>query len=76
MANGKRLIALDVLRGLTIAGMIVVNNPGSWSYVYAPLDIRTEGRVAVVCGVERLHTDRPGIPFLRLCDGSGYESLL
>lgn len=37
MANGKRLIALDVLRGLTIAGMIVVNNPGSWSYVYAPL---------------------------------------
>ncbi len=37
MASSKRLIALDVLRGLTIAGMIVVNNPGSWSYVYAPL---------------------------------------
>lgn len=33
----KRLIALDVLRGLTIALMIMVNNPGSWSYVYAPL---------------------------------------
>lgn len=33
----KRLIALDVLRGLTIALMIMVNNPGSWSYVYVPL---------------------------------------
>ena len=25
----KRLLALDVLRGITIAGMIMVNNPGS-----------------------------------------------
>ena len=33
----KRLIALDVLRGLTIALMIMVNNPGSWSYVYPTL---------------------------------------
>lgn len=33
----KRLLALDVLRGITIAGMILVNNPGSWSYVYTPL---------------------------------------
>lgn len=33
----KRLLALDVLRGITIAGMILVNNPGSWSYMYAPL---------------------------------------
>jgi len=33
----KRLMALDVLRGLTIALMIMVNNPGSWSYVYPPL---------------------------------------
>ena len=32
-----RLLSLDVLRGITIAGMILVNNPGSWSYVYAPL---------------------------------------
>ena len=36
MAN-KRLVALDVLRGLTIALMILVNNPGSWEYVYPPL---------------------------------------
>jgi predicted acyltransferase len=32
-----RLLSLDVMRGLTIAGMIMVNNPGSWQYVYAPL---------------------------------------
>lgn len=33
----KRLISLDVLRGVTIAAMILVNDPGSWQYVYAPL---------------------------------------
>ena len=26
----KRLLSLDVLRGITIAGMILVNNPGTW----------------------------------------------
>ncbi len=36
-AKPKRLMALDVLRGLTIVLMIIVNNPGSWSHVYAPL---------------------------------------
>jgi predicted acyltransferase len=33
----QRLHSLDAFRGITIAGMILVNNPGSWSYVYAPL---------------------------------------
>jgi len=33
-----RLVSLDAFRGLAIAGMILVNNPGSWSYVYWPLD--------------------------------------
>ena len=33
----KRLMALDVLRGLTIVLMIIVNNPGNWGHVYAPL---------------------------------------
>ncbi|MBV6505164.1 MAG: hypothetical protein ILNGONEN_00722 [Syntrophorhabdaceae bacterium] len=32
-----RLLSLDVFRGVTIAGMVLVNNPGSWSYVYPPL---------------------------------------
>ena len=32
-----RLLSLDILRGITIAGMIMVNNPGSWSNAYAPL---------------------------------------
>lgn len=34
----KRLLALDIMRGITIAGMILVNNPGSWSHIYAPLE--------------------------------------
>ncbi|MBD9178228.1 MAG: DUF5009 domain-containing protein [Odoribacter splanchnicus] len=34
--QSNRLLALDVLRGLTVAGMILVNNPGSWN-VFAPL---------------------------------------
>lgn len=33
----KRLISLDVFRGITIAGMVLVNNPGSWSTIYWPL---------------------------------------
>lgn len=32
-----RLLALDILRGITIAAMILVNNPGSWSSMYWPL---------------------------------------
>ena len=35
--SSQRLLALDVLRGITIAGMILVNNPGSWEHCYAPL---------------------------------------
>ena len=33
----ERLLSLDVFRGLTIAGMLLVNNPGSWASIYAPL---------------------------------------
>ena len=33
----NRYVALDVLRGMTIAGMILVNNPGTWSKIYPPL---------------------------------------
>ncbi|MDZ7290933.1 MAG: DUF5009 domain-containing protein [candidate division KSB1 bacterium] len=33
-----RLLSLDVFRGITIAGMILVNNPGSWSHVYPQLE--------------------------------------
>lgn len=32
-----RLLSLDFFRGLTVAAMILVNNPGSWSHIYAPL---------------------------------------
>jgi predicted acyltransferase len=34
---GKRLASLDAFRGITIAGMILVNNPGTWETVYGPL---------------------------------------
>jgi predicted acyltransferase len=33
----NRLISLDVFRGMTIAGMVLVNNPGTWSSIYGPL---------------------------------------
>ncbi len=37
MSEQERLISLDAFRGFTIAAMIMVNNPGSWGHVYAPL---------------------------------------
>jgi predicted acyltransferase len=37
MNKSERLISLDVFRGITVAGMILVNNPGSWDTVYSPL---------------------------------------
>ncbi len=37
MLKENRLVSLDVFRGLTVAAMILVNNPGSWESVYAPL---------------------------------------
>lgn len=33
----QRILAIDILRGMTVCGMILVNNPGSWSHIYAPL---------------------------------------
>ncbi|MDR7117034.1 heparan-alpha-glucosaminide N-acetyltransferase domain-containing protein [Caulobacter sp. BE254] len=36
-AYGGRIVALDVLRGLAVAGMILVTSPGSWDRAYAPL---------------------------------------
>ncbi|HVH13775.1 MAG TPA: heparan-alpha-glucosaminide N-acetyltransferase domain-containing protein, partial [Longimicrobium sp.] len=34
----ERLLSLDVFRGLTVAAMLLVNNPGTWSAVYDPLE--------------------------------------
>ena len=36
--ENKRLLSLDILRGITIAGMLLVNTPGTWSYIYKPLE--------------------------------------
>jgi predicted acyltransferase len=35
--SSGRLVSLDVFRGITIMGMILVNNLGTWSHVYPPL---------------------------------------
>ena len=35
--NIKRFTALDIFRGATMALMVIVNTPGTWSYVYEPL---------------------------------------
>ena len=34
----ERLVAIDVFRGLTVAGMLLVNDPGTWSAIYPPLE--------------------------------------
>ncbi len=33
----QRLRSLDVFRGFTIAGMVLVNNPGDWTHIHTPL---------------------------------------
>src|SRR5262245_60965717 len=38
MPAAERMTSLDVVRGITIAGMILVNNPGSWEAIYPPLE--------------------------------------
>jgi predicted acyltransferase len=35
--QSTRLVSLDVLRGATMAAMVIVNNPGDWGSVYWPL---------------------------------------
>ena len=35
--TGQRLGSLDAFRGFAIAGMVLVNNPGSWKYIHGPL---------------------------------------
>lgn len=37
MAVRQRILSLDVLRGITVAAMILVNNPAVWGNAYAPL---------------------------------------
>lgn len=36
-SQASRLLSLDVFRGFTIAAMVLVNNPGDWAHMYAPL---------------------------------------
>lgn len=37
--NSGRLVSLDILRGMTIAFMIIAGTPGSWKYIYATLQL-------------------------------------
>jgi predicted acyltransferase len=36
--SSPRLASLDVFRGIAMTSMILVNNPGSWDYIYPPLE--------------------------------------
>jgi predicted acyltransferase len=36
--TARRVMSVDVLRGITIAFMILVNDPGDWNHVFGPLD--------------------------------------
>ena len=41
IAPRERLLSLDVFRGMTVAGMLLVNDPGTWSAIYPPLEHST-----------------------------------
>ncbi len=36
MSTSKRILSVDIFRGITIAAMIMVNNPGTWGAIYPP----------------------------------------
>ena len=57
----KRYVSLDVLRGLTVAMMIVVNNPGSWSNAY-PILLHKEWNGCTPCDLV--------FPFFLFCVGA------
>ena len=38
MPTRERLLSLDVFRGITVAGMLLVNDPGTWGAIYPPLE--------------------------------------
>ncbi|MBS0216419.1 MAG: DUF1624 domain-containing protein [Proteobacteria bacterium] len=38
VARPQRFASVDALRGLTVAAMLLVNDPGTWDHVYAPLE--------------------------------------
>ena len=57
----KRYVSLDVLRGLTVAMMIVVNNPGSWSNAY-PILLHKEWNGCTLCDLV--------FPFFLFCVGA------
>ncbi len=38
MSSSQRLVSLDAFRGATVAGMMLVNNPGTWRAIYPQLE--------------------------------------
>ncbi len=38
VALSDRVLSVDILRGLTIVLMILVNTPGTWAHIYPPLE--------------------------------------
>ena len=60
MNPNKRLLSLDVLRGITVAGMILVNNTGKCGYNFAAF---------ATCQVGWLFAGRSGISDVYVPDG-------
>ena len=60
----QRLISLDFFRGFTIAAMIVVNDPGSWSYVFDPLrHAEWHGATPTDLVLSLIHISEPTRPY-------------
>ena len=38
IGTNKRVLSVDIFRGITIAAMILVNNPGTWGAIYPPFE--------------------------------------
>ena len=59
----RRFASVDALRGLTVAAMLLVNDPGDWGHVYAPLLHAEHRRKQRIGGIDhQCHAQRNARP--------------